>query len=284
MDGTRKYLSEAYVEHRKRGPFPGRIDPWAEVGRYFHQIHLGIIGSLLSQIQDPLLRLGYEAGRETSLLILERSEPDIFIHRAESTIPALNWDYSAAAKTVEASPGVTVERPESDQQAIYIRDIEDRQLVTVIEVISPSNKSSSLDIADYDERRERALRHGVNVVEIDPSRSVKRLLRDVIVQTYAYHTAVHLPGQLTRVIGSDFGEPLKRVALPLRGEVIPMELQDAYDFAYQQVSIAGQIYSDGGYTEDNLPFPSLLTEPQRREAMQAVLAWIEQLEHLRLET
>jgi hypothetical protein len=117
-------------------------------------------------------------------------------------------------------------------------------------------------------------------MEIDPTRSVKRLLHDVLVTTYAYHVAVYLPQQVPRVIGVEYGEPLKRVALPLRGEVVPMELQAAYDFAYRQASVAGHIHSEGRYTEGNLPFPTLLTEDQRREALTTVENWQTELARL----
>lgn len=281
MDGTRKRLSPEYVEHRLRGPFPNRVDPWAEVGRYFHQIHLGMIGSLLSQIQILLLPLGYEAGRETSLFILEGREPDLYIKHEQTLQTSTNWDYRTAAEAIRAEAGVAVEISLPEQDAIHVRDIETGKLITVVEIVSPSNKTSQPDIEAYRSRRDNVIRQGVNVVEIDATRSVKRLLQDVLTRAYAYHVAVYLPGQTGRLIGINYAEPLKRVALPLRGEVIPMELQDAYDAAYRQASIAGQIYSDGGYTEDNLPFPTLLTEPQRREATQAVQAWIERLEQLK---
>jgi len=280
----KKRFSQAYIEHRKRGPFSSEIDPWAETGRYFQQIHAGMIGQLLTQIQDPLLALGYEAGRETSLQILERREPDIYVRKEEfSPSPPIDWNYPAAAQAVLAEPGIAIEWNIPDLHAIYIRDIESNDLVTIVEVVSPSNKIEQQEIADYRERRERMIRKGINVMEIDPTRSVKRLLQDVTVATYAYHTAVYLPGQIPRVIGTDFGTPLKRVALPLRGEVVPMELQAAYDFAYQQASIAGQIYSDTHYTLAELPFPSLLNEKQRITTKEKADAWAVQLETLKAE-
>src|SRR5262245_42102058 len=122
-----------YIQHRKQGPFPGRIDPWAEVGRYFHQIHAGMIGDLLTQIQDPLIELGYEAGRETSLQILERREPDIYVHREGSAIAsAPTWDYPEAAHQVLAEPGLAIDFELPELDAIYVRDFESGDLVTIV--------------------------------------------------------------------------------------------------------------------------------------------------------
>ena len=69
--------SDAYVDLLARGPFPGRIDLWAETGRYFHQIHAGIISALLEQLHLPLLRMGYVASRE----------PDVAIENAAGDTP-----------------------------------------------------------------------------------------------------------------------------------------------------------------------------------------------------
>lgn len=279
---AKKRFSTAYVEHRQQGPFPGRIDPWAEIGRYFQQIHAGMIGELLKQIQKPLLEMGYEAARETSLQIAEQREPDIYVRYTNSPeAPMPEWDYVASAQQILAEPGVMIEGQEPELHAIFVRDFESGDLVTVVEIVSPSNKNEKSQILDYGERRERIIRKGINVMEIDPTRSIKRLLQDVYVTTYAYHVAVYVPPQAPRVIGIDFGQPLKRVALPLRGEVIGMELQAAYDTAYQEPSIAGQIYSEGNYTEAALPFPSLLTPDQRREALVAIATWKGELERLK---
>ena len=41
-----------YLDHLKRGPFPGHTDPWAETARYFQQIHSGMIVHLTAQLLD----------------------------------------------------------------------------------------------------------------------------------------------------------------------------------------------------------------------------------------
>jgi hypothetical protein len=43
----RRALFRCIVEHWSAGPFPGRIDPWAEAGHYFKPIHGGVISELL---------------------------------------------------------------------------------------------------------------------------------------------------------------------------------------------------------------------------------------------
>jgi hypothetical protein len=271
------YSSE-YVALLRKGPFPGRIDPWAEARRYFQQIHSGMIENFLSQIQEPLMEMGYWAGKEVSLQVMEGRQPDVFVQRSTLKIEKLReWDYATAAAEVLAEPGVIAESNEV-LQSIHVKEFESGELVTVVEIISPRNKTEPDEIARYQDRRGRLLfNQGVNVVEIDPTRSVKRLLNHRSTTDHAYHTAVYLPDVWPRVLFNDVGEALKPLALPLRAEVVRMELQQAYDHAYQAAAIANQILSDGRYTEQDLPFPSLLTDEQRQTALRAVTYWRDEL-------
>jgi hypothetical protein len=278
-----KHFPAQYVALYKRGPFPGRIDPWAEDAHYFQQIHAGIIGHLLEQVQDKVFEMGYLAGRETSLQIAERREPDLYVQRQPNApVKSIEkWDYAAAAAAALAEPGVSVDWEIPELHALYIAELGTGELVTIVEVVSPSNKDDRKTILEYQQRRERLVRLGVNIVEIDLTRSVKHLLEDKLAAAYAFHVAVYLPEQLPRLIGMDFGEPLKRVALPLRGEVVAMELQAAYDHAYQVALIPAHINDKGRYVESELPFPTLLTSQQRQDALAAVATWQAELTRLK---
>lgn len=272
--------SDIYVETLDLGPFDGQVDPWAEDGRYFQQIHSGMIEYTLQQIKYPLAKLGYVAGKETSLQIMQGREPDVFVLQ-ETHKPVMIWNYAQAAETVQAAPGTVTDR-EPDLQHVSIFDAEDGELVTIIEMVSPRNKTHHAEILAYRERRDMFIyEKSINVVEVDPTRSVKRLLQNSLTERHAYHIAIYLPAQLTRVIEINFGEGLPRYALPLRGEVIPIETHLTYQQAYRFASIAAQIRKTGHYTEDHLPFPSLLTETQRREALQRIETWEKRLSQLR---
>jgi hypothetical protein len=45
-------FSPEYIRLRQQGAFAGRIDPFAEAGRYFQQIHSGMINHLQDQLQE----------------------------------------------------------------------------------------------------------------------------------------------------------------------------------------------------------------------------------------
>ncbi|MEO8609307.1 MAG: DUF4058 family protein [Chloroflexota bacterium] len=279
------HYSPTYVEHLKKGPFPGHVDPWAEAAHYFQQIHSSIIDGLIAQCSSVLLEMGYMVGREASLQIVGGREPDIFVQYAMNTPkPPIKWDYETAAAEVLAEPGFAL-AAEVELDALHIHSQETGQLVTVVELISPGNKESPDAMLDYRSRREDLLlnKH-VNVVEIDLTRSVKRLVLHKSVHRYSYHIAVFLPGYDPRLIGMNYREAFKRFALPLRGEVIPLETQVAYDGAYQLLTVAAQLDHNKGYRDSEMPFPSLMTTEQHTEALRAVDVWSKELERLRGES
>jgi Protein of unknown function (DUF4058) len=274
-------FSDAYVEHLAQGPFAGRIDPWAEDDYFFQQIHSGMIAEILKQINLPLAKLGYSISKEASLQIAEGRKPDVSITRSQQRTKPSRVDYqtSATLKLLEPDLGVSFEEVELD--AIYVRDNE-KTLVTIIEVVSPGNKTPADYVADYQERRRRLfLDQGVNVVEIDTTRSIKHLFDHTHTRRFAYHTAVFIPADAIYLYLGDFGEALKSIALPLRNEVLGIHLQNAYNVAYRDALIADQIERKTHYLQEALPFPSLLTDEQREGAFKAVSAWQAELAGLR---
>ncbi len=276
-----KQHSPAYREHLKKGPFPGQIDPWAEAARYFQQIHSGMIDHILEQIQDPLIDRGYIAGKETSIQIIEGRQPDVFVKREGNGTVSLpsRWNYADVAAAVMVEPGVIADVPEL--QGIHIKDMTSNTLVTILEVISPRNKSEDYLVDEYRHRRiHLLLSQGVNVVEVDATRSVKRLLDHSYTASHHYHIAIYLPLEAPRLHLTDFGQPLKRFALPLRGDAVPVDTQNAYDHAYRRAAIAGHIQNENRYTEADLPFRSLLTDQQQKIALEQVEIWQTRLTQL----
>jgi len=237
-----------------------------------------MISAMLEMLQMPLMERGYVAGRETSLQIAARREPDVYIRREDRPSPPdLSWNYEIAAAEVLAEAGTLV-AAEDELDAVTIREAQSGDLVTVIEIVSPGNKTRDHEISAYRERRSRLLlERGVNVVEIDPTRSMKRLTANRVTQESAYHVAIFLPGDAVRIVEINFEQSLSRIALPLREDVIPLETQQAYERAYQQSLSAWHIQHEDGYIIANLPFPSTLSEAQRDSALAAVEIWKQKL-------
>lgn len=274
-------FSAAYIQLRQHGAFHGRIDPFAEAGRYFQQLHSGMINHLQDQLQDELNRRGYQAGKEASLQIFAPRQPDLYIENIKQARPTVDFDYDAVAAALQVTAGIEALTQEPELEALHITSMDTGNLVTVIEIISPRNKTHLEEILLYQKQRQHLfLDNQVNFVEIDATRSVRHLINHPLADNNPYHIAVYIPKKLPRIIQSAFAESLKSFALPLIGEGIRVEPQQAYDRAYQRGAIAGLILQEGQYTREALPFPSTLRDTQIENALQAVATWQAELQRL----
>ncbi len=265
---------ESYRELLKAGPFPGRIDPWAEVGHYFQQIHAGMIAFCLEQIQDSLLALDLLASTQSSLQ--ETNVWHFMRHRPKLS----NWSYADAAAELGIDPGIPLYPDDHEPHAIYIWNSE-AQLVTVLEVILPFTKLEGDRHFQYLMRREHLLWNGINVVEIDATRSENRLLNSWYTKNNAYHTAIFMPGESPRIVPSTFDEPLKRFALPLIRSVIAVDAQNAYEKAYRLNETGYAVSIDDRYTKNDLPYSDMIPDDQHAALLDSVTTWRARLESLR---
>lgn len=148
-------------------PFPG-MDPWLE-GSLWPDIH----GALIFTIREAIaarLPVGYFANVDQYVWLsagegepVRRGQPDAFLSGAGAPLAGPNT--TAAAPTLH----VRLPTPKRVRKKRYIRllDTEDRSVVTVIELLSPSDKLPKKDRARYLAKREEYLAAGVNLVEID---------------------------------------------------------------------------------------------------------------------
>lgn len=270
------------LELVKEGPFPGQMDLWAEHENFFHGLHEQMIGEMARELSAQLYNMGYNVGRERSLQIAQGRIPDIHIQKKNqpSPTPQTHYEYTLAADEALADAGILVESPNLD--ALTIRERETGKLVTVIELVSPGNKREDSDIAFYQYRREQLyLSQQVNVVEIDITRSYKRLAQNEYTAASAYHVAVFLPDKGVRIIVMPLHHRFKRIAIPLHGRVIAIHLHEIYARAYGDLLLASSLLDEDMYTAKTLPFSSLLTDQQRDEALEAVRRWQDELKRVR---
>ncbi|MBV8487139.1 MAG: DUF4058 family protein, partial [Planctomycetaceae bacterium] len=146
--------------------------------------------------------------------------------------------------------------PEFDAEGesfLEIRDRQGRQLVTVIELLSPTNKRVGSSREQYLAKRAKLLRSTVHLVEID-------LLRGGLPMPFAerpaglYSVLVSRAGQRPRADFWPFGlrDPLPTVPIPLR--------PDDQDARLDLRSILDRVYDESGYAHfvyDYEPDPPL---------------------------
>jgi hypothetical protein len=150
-------------------PFPG-MNPYFEQAAHWQDFHTEFLSALRRQLA-PRIAPNYIVQLEEHVYIHDLPpEPrrslgraDLSVTRAEATPvgqPALGL---LAAPAEVQLPAQDVERI----PFLEIRDRRGRELVTVIELLSPSNKRSGEDREQYLAKRRELLRSPAHLVEID---------------------------------------------------------------------------------------------------------------------
>lgn len=215
-------------------PFPG-VDPFTEARHLWKGIHTQLIGELSTHQLPPLLAPAYYVDVEPSLQV-----------------------YS---ETITVLPELEEEEEES---AIFVREAGTERLVTVIEIVSYSNKTAGLTKrARYLAKRWEFLNSGIHLVEIDLLRWGNRVVPGLPDQ--AYHILVRRADEQPecRVWSFGFSEPIPSAALPLLdpGERVPLPLQEAF----ATIDAARNFRQRLDYETDP---PPPLSEGQRKEIAQ----------------
>jgi hypothetical protein len=136
-----------------QSPFPG-MDPYLESPSLWPDVHNRLINIFAEQISS-LLPPRYVAELETQLVIDDRINDPI------SAVPDVTITETKPAPTRITS--------------IYVKRIEGDELVTIIELLSPSNKRHGKDRQKYVQKLFHFYETGVHLVEIDLLRQGARV-------------------------------------------------------------------------------------------------------------
>lgn len=155
-------------------PFPG-MDPYLERPGLWVQVHANLIVDI-QRFLNSILRPRYHVAVEqhTYLSILPPDEKRVGIPDALVVAPdGIDEDVAVAVApsvTVEALEGELPMPEEVHQRYLEIHDAETSEVITVIEVLSPANKTSSEERSQYQHKRMKILSSLTNLVEIDLTR------------------------------------------------------------------------------------------------------------------
>lgn len=198
-----------------RGPFPG-MDPWLQTRwGYTHtammtymnlRLNKVLAAGLVSTIQERVvIETGNGGGREVV--------PDLIVVKYPQPVPSRGRDPDGAGDVALAEP-VVVDLPvEYEQPYIEIIDTSTGgTVVTVIELISPSNKRSGAARERYLKKQEEVLSSVCNLVEID-------LIRGFTDVTLASSWAEPVTKEATYHVS------VRRASTPRSAEVYPMPLR-----------------------------------------------------------
>jgi hypothetical protein len=228
-------------------PFPG-MNPYFEQPGLWRGFHTTFLVSLRAALV-PLVRPKYFVEVEESVYIDPTGdEPRLFAVADAAVIkPNANGSAGSTAVAVVAAP-VTVRVPgvtTRKARRLVIRDGKSQDVVTVIEVLSPSNKVGGADRDKYLEKRNEVLTSAAHFVELDLLRGGRRMpLRPP--PAGDYYALVSRAWQRPDMGLWPFGlrDPLPAIPIPLRpGEPEPLlDLKPILDRAYDEAGYEDRIY------------------------------------------
>lgn len=228
-------------------PFPG-MNPFLEQDDAWHDFHERFIPLIADRLVAQV-RPNYIVKIDEHVYIHEiPSDARHFLGRADVALARTRESVSAEIEVGLLEAPVQVQIPVLDRESlgfIEIRDRHSRELVCVIELLSPANKRPGPDRDQYLAKREQLLGSRAHFVEIDLLRGGKpmpianrpKCEYSVLVSRAEQRPwAGFWPVQLR--------DPLPEVAIPLRkpGQQARLDLQEALHALYDAAGYEDYIY------------------------------------------
>ena len=234
-------------------PFPG-MDPYLE-GPKWMSVHSALTVEIARQLSQHLPPRYVALPNERMVVTVAESD-DVSITRGnifpDTSIVDLGTREADAAETsgsiaAVAAPVLMVATlmPESiPHVTVEIRDSANEELVTAIEVLSPTNKGSD-GREEYLAKRRRILLSTAHLVEIDLLRNGTRVPTRPALPSFPYFVLVGRAEKrpLTEVRPIRLADPLPTVPIPLlAGDAdVPLDLQQALTSVYDTFHYARMI-------------------------------------------
>jgi hypothetical protein len=154
------------------------MDPWLEHPDLWPDVHNSLIAAIRDSL-NPLVVPRYVVRVESRMTILSGPDtdqlyrPDVAVRAADLTAPHRETGLAVMERTEVVPIEVVVPVDDIEETYLTIKELPGRKLVTVIEVLSPTNKKTEDARAEYLEKRRDLIRSRVNFVEVDLLRGGK---------------------------------------------------------------------------------------------------------------
>ncbi len=191
--------------------FPG-MNPYLE-GPLFHDLH-NALASRIRALLTPLLRPRYAARLE--------------IYTVQDTNPTENLGIVSATLTLPLPIAVRI-------PTVEVRDTQNNTLVTCIEILSPVNKRQP-GVNQYVQKRDRLIRAGIHLVEIDLLRRGLRPLSNSQIPNSHYRMTVARANNGVEVWAVRMQDGLPTIPIPLLppDPDVPLDLASAIQVVYEE--------------------------------------------------
>ncbi|MBI3760794.1 MAG: DUF4058 family protein [Chloroflexi bacterium] len=221
-------------------PFPG-MDPYLE-GSLWTTVHFGLSAEIIRQLASklsarylvlPAERFVMETPESVAITVAD-VYPDVAVADAGEVLPTLSGNGGIAVAPAPLKLATVLPSP-VPHVTIEIRDVAERQLVTAIEVLSPTNKRSD-GREEYLAKRRRILFSTAHLMEIDLLRTGERvpMQRPLPPAPYFVFLSRSETRPMTEIWPIRLNEPLPVVPAPLLpGDAdVPLDLQSAFTAMY----------------------------------------------------
>lgn len=224
-------------------PFPG-MDPFVENPRLWPNVHHRLITACGDRLSSQL-RPNYYVGLEERAYITDSDDPgtEVIVPDLQVVEPFGNWSSSAfdaggvAIDVAEPIVTTTLIDTEIREPRLEILDAQSRAVITVIEILSPSNKiKGAYGRESYLRKREEVLNSTTHLVEIDLLRSGTSFLPRLKLRGGDYFVHVSRAGrrpkgELWRI---QLPQRLPPIAIPLKAgdEDARLDLQEVFTSVY----------------------------------------------------
>jgi hypothetical protein len=226
------------------------MNPYLEQDDVWHDFHERFIPAAAARIEQQV-GSEYIVKIDEHMYIHEQSaeqrrllgRSDVYIAQRETSVAVASQAAAIAAPAMVELPAVDVER----QSFIELRDRRSRRLVTVVEVLSPSNKAPGPDRDQYLAKRARALATAAHFVEIDLLRAWGRMpMIDAPPCDYCVLVSRTEERPKAGVWPVQLRQPLPTIPVPLRpgDRDISLDLQALLHDVYDAAGYGKYVYDD----------------------------------------
>lgn len=233
-------------------PFPG-MNPYFEQPGVWRGFHASLIVKIMDAL-GPVAAPQYFFQVEESLYIEDRRNErgvlfavaDVGVSRNENRPESGSTATLEAPASAPVTGRVRLGAITRKHRWLTIRDSQTRRIVTVIEVLSPSNKSPGDDREQYLRKRRRILRSSAHLVEIDLLRGGQRMpVEDAPPSDYRMMVSRRPQRPDVQVWPIGARQPLPPIPVPLRtGEPeLTLDLKPLVDAVYDGGAYRYHLYT-----------------------------------------
>jgi hypothetical protein len=223
------------------------MDPYLESPALWPDVHHGLISQSQAAL-NPRLRPRYVARVELRVYISDDDDPG-----RQALVPDLRVERSPrrkGAKQPKAGSALGITEPlivptlmdeEIEEAFLKILHVESEELVTLIEVLSPTNKiRGARGRASFMSKRREIMNTEVNWVEIDLLRAGVPSVTDPPLRPSDYRILISRADQRTRTRfwPVSVRQPLPVIGIPLRGKdpEVPLDLGAVFRTVYDRAA------------------------------------------------